>query len=210
MCYPVSPSLRLLGCSVLSQPLRQRCLHLSSHILIRGLHSVCANKVKKGKELKPLDWKSPFPPNYICSVSCQPISRFQAVQRVKTDHRRQKFTLNMKFQTPSAGCPPRACLSSGNPFARWSEELLRAVVALMTRLGDGPGHVGLRSTVGHCGVPWGAVGHHRTLQSIMMQECRSARPALVPSWVPLKTPLGRPQVLLKVLPEVLATCPRRQ
>lgn len=124
-----------------------------SPVLIRDFHSIRANKVKKRNDLKPLDWKSPFPPDYTCSVSCQRISRFQGVQRVKTDQGRQKFTLNKEFQTPSAGCSHRACLRSGGPFFCWSEELLRAVVAPMTRLGDGPGRAGQR------GAPQDAAGY---------------------------------------------------
>lgn len=52
------------------------------------------------------------------AVFCQCISRFQAVQRVKTDQGRQNFTLSKEFQSPFPGC-----LCGGGPCACWNKEL---------------------------------------------------------------------------------------
>lgn len=108
-----------------------------------------------------------------------------------------KHHLNKEFRPPSPGHLHRA-----RPCSETSLEQGAALAgaALMPRLGDSPGHMGLWGTVGCSGAPQGR----------MMQGCPCAHPDLVPSCVPLKTPPGRPQVLLKGLPEVLATCPRRQ
>lgn len=46
----------------------------------------------------------PFPAQLHMQFFCQCISRFQAVQRVRTDQGRQKFTLSKEFQSPSPGC----------------------------------------------------------------------------------------------------------